>query len=117
MYYKIKKYSVQELLIFIGVYNLEMIKEHSPMRKISYVQKYGSYTGKCTSYICVWDLKDIAYNAVKYSNDYKNCKTNLESLYEIVNEYRKNEDKKTINIETGSLFHMLYGLSQHQFWY
>lgn len=29
MYYKIKKYSVQELLMFIGSYNLEMIKEHS----------------------------------------------------------------------------------------
>lgn len=117
MYYKIKKYSVQELLIFIGDYNLEMFKEHSPIRKIAYVQKYGKYTRKCTSYICAWDLKDIAYNAIKYSNDFKNTKIELDSLYEILNEYRKIEDEKIINIDTASLFNMLYGLSQQQFWY
>lgn len=34
-----------------------------------------------------------------------------------MNEYRRNEDKKIKNIYTGSAFHMLYGLSQQQFWY
>lgn len=117
MYKKIKKYSVEGLLIYIGELNLEMFNNGSPIKEVNYSFKYGQYQQNIKSYICSWELKDIAYNSVKYSNDYRNDNLDLQSFYKIINEHREIEDKRVEETNTDSIFYLLYGLSQQQFWY
>ena len=94
MFSKLKKYSLDELLLFIGEYSREMFENREPIRQIKYYRKLGKYKVLYKMHIAAWDLVDLSYYSVKFTSNYRDKNIDLLKFYELINEYRCfNEEK------------------------
>ena len=121
MFSKLKKYSLDELLLFIGEYSREMFEIREPIRQIKYYRKLGKYKVLYKMHIAAWDLVDLSYYSVKFTSNYRDKNIDLLKFYELINEYRcfneeKDEGLRNISNEKAPVY-IFYSLSQKQFWY
>lgn len=121
MFSKLKKYSLEELLIFISEYSRGLFNNNETIRCIDLFINRGKYRIQHKMIISTWDLVDLSYYAVKNTSDYREKNISLNNFYELVNEYRGFSEKKDIKLDSiekdKMSFYIMYVLSQKQFWY
>ena len=71
MFSKLKKYSLEELLIFISEYSRGLFNNNETIRCIDLFINRGKYRIQHKMIISTWDLVDLSYYAVKNTSDYR----------------------------------------------
>ena len=118
----IRKYNTSSLLEFFSKKSIEAFQNDKKAFTITDVPYYNWKTGakRVIKNFCYgqWELVQISYYAIKYSNDYRGIGVNESIFYQLLNENKK-YDEVLENIEEGidsiKLFEHLQCLTNVQF--
>lgn len=120
---KIRKYKLDELLLLLAKQSREIFQNNTYMKKIEWKRSLGkSLLQKAHQVLPAWGLADLSYLAIKNSNDYRPVNPTEDDVYKLNNilaGITNNEaESKMAEIDQEDIrTHILFGLSQKQFWY
>lgn len=118
---EIKKTSTDKLIYWFSQTSTEMFKLQNSLKEIEIpVIRYGKRKRLCVS-LSAWDIPNIAYLSVKFSNDYRNRKEQCHP-HQLINLYRDYEDENSVaekfkNSTLDDVFRILLGMTAEQFQY
>ena len=120
---EIKRINTDGLIYWFSQQSIEMFKTQESLKQIEIpVIRYGRPQRLCVQ-LSAWDIPDIDYLSVKFSNDYrsskKRCPPNqLVNLYrDYDNEANSPEIIKNMELEQDGLFRVILGMTAEQFQY
>lgn len=119
----IRKFTTCDLLEYFSNISIQSYQSDKKGVTIVNVPYYNRRTGEkgITKGFCYgqWELVQICYNSIKYSNDYRGKKVDESSFYHLINENKKYDEKlkmETIqNVDKIGLFEHLQFLGNIQF--
>lgn len=120
---EIKKINTDSLIYKFAQQSIEMFKKGEDMKRVEIpVIRYGRQQKLCVQ-LTAWDILNIDYLSIKYSNDYRDG-ARKSSLGQLVNLYRKYENKTSVPkklkspvIDPDDLFRVILGMTAEQFQY
>ncbi|MBM4146178.1 MAG: hypothetical protein FJ240_07870 [Nitrospira sp.] len=118
----IKKYKLDNLLILLADQSKELFLNKEFFKYVEWKQYIGGLLQVLKQPMTAWGLADLSYLAIKLSNEYRSLTSQIEDVYRLNNLLIKVSDdeakaKKTEVSQEDMKTHILFGLSQKQFWY
>lgn len=119
---EIKKYKLDELLILFADQSKELFLNNIPFKEVEWKRYIGGLLQVFKQPLPAWGLADLSCLAIKLSNDYRSSNPQVDDVYKLNNLLAKVSDdeakrKKTDISQQDMKAHILFGLSQKQFWY
>ena len=117
----LKKINTDGLIYHFSKLSIELFNSNKPYMELSFpVIRYGIHQS-CTVLLTGWDILNIEYLSVKYSNDYRHSERML-SPARLVELYRDYEDKSQSSLirsrdDSNGVFRIVLGMTAEQFQY
>jgi hypothetical protein len=109
----IRKYPTEKMLLYGSEITRDMYKNNQCMYYLN------AESAKYKFFITPWEVMDLSFESIMYSNDYRNNIIDEKGYLRLVNELRTLGDKEN-NFEGREQEHflttMLFGLAQEEFW-
>ena len=119
---EIRKYKLDDLLLLLSDISKKMYRDRTPITQILLRIKRGSISCVATQAFAAWSLADMAYAAIKVSNDFRSKKPTEEDIYKLnnLNAIVSDEEAKAATSESPKedvLLQFGFGYTQKQLWY
>lgn len=119
---EIKRYKLDDLLILLADQSKELFLNKLPFKEVEWKRYVAGFLQVFKQPFPAWGLADLSYLAIKLSNDYRSLKPKTDDIYKLNNLLVMTGDEeakiKKIGISKEDMkTHILFGLSQKQFWY
>lgn len=119
---EIKKYKLDDFLVLLSEFSRDLFNSHKSYKEIEWRKPIGPGFQLAKQLLPAWALSDLSLAGIIYSNDYRPVYPKEEDIYklnnilvgiadELAKEKRSELDSKDMRT------HILFGLSQKQFWY
>lgn len=119
---EIRKYKLDELLILNASLSRDLFLQGKAFKEIEIRKGIGAFSQSFYQYLTAWGLSDLSFVAIKNSNDYRakvpegNDILHLNDLLIGLSDDLADEKIKHLKAQDIKA-HILFGLSQKQFWY
>jgi hypothetical protein len=119
---ELKKYRLDSLLILIAEQSRELFRERIAYKEVQWGRLVGGLTQRFRQFLTAWSLADLSLAAIRVSNDYRSAEPTTVTVFRLNNLLAKIGDEEakinTENIRVEDMkIHLLFGLTQKQFWY
>jgi hypothetical protein len=119
---EIRKYKLDSLLLLLAESSRDLYLKHAFMEEVEWKRLVGGFLQIFKQLLPVWGLADLSYIAIQHSNDYRSLSPTNEDIYKL-NNIRAGVSNETAKEKIDAISkedrktHILFGLSQKQFWY
>ena len=119
---QIGKFKLDDLLILNATLSRELFLKGHAFEDVEVQVNRGTFTQKVIQYLTGWGLSDLSYLAIMNSNNYRSTIPNRGDvilLNNLLGEYTNNLAQQRMEVleKADVKAHILFGLSQKQFWY
>jgi len=122
MFRYLRRIKLDQLLLLIANEIRGMFNENKPFKNIPVIRYEGPLCQRGKVTVTAWNLSDLAYLAIRESNDFQRLEPSIGDLVGLCNFFlsldnnRSGKEYKRL-VKNEKILKILLGLSQKQFWY